>query len=202
MTTKTLDQQTARFIASMATCLPSLSSEIMQGWIDNPQGLKKYLSGLNPSADETPLADNSAFRLIVNYSRTLEQMIAAGLYDWTNSDITAKSFPVTGEGTVEFEAKLFHLARDISSENAIEAMKNAGYEPAAIEHLLAFGEKYPEEQRKYPVVALGSLAAVNDFRDVPYLYRHVSGRNLDLAWFDDDWRGYCRFLAVRKVSVS
>lgn len=50
MTTKTYDGQTARFIASVATCIPPLSGDVMQGWIDNPQALKKVLGGLNPSA--------------------------------------------------------------------------------------------------------------------------------------------------------
>ena len=50
MTTKTYDGQTARFLASVATCMPPLSGDVMQGWIDNPQGLKKILCSLNPSA--------------------------------------------------------------------------------------------------------------------------------------------------------
>ena len=52
MTTKTYDGQTARFLASVATCMPPLSSDVMQGWIDNQQGLKKFLGGLNPSVVE------------------------------------------------------------------------------------------------------------------------------------------------------
>ena len=57
MTTKTFDQQTARLIASVATCMPLLSGEVMQGWIDNPQALKKFLGGLNSPAETklTPL---------------------------------------------------------------------------------------------------------------------------------------------------
>jgi hypothetical protein len=48
MTTKTYDGQTARLIASVVTCMPSLSSEVMQNWIDNLPALKNFLSGLNP----------------------------------------------------------------------------------------------------------------------------------------------------------
>lgn len=50
MTAKTYDGQTARFLASVATCMPGLSGEVMQGWINNPAGLKKFLRGLNPPA--------------------------------------------------------------------------------------------------------------------------------------------------------
>ena len=81
-------------------------------------------------------------------------------------------------------------------------MKETGYEPAKIEHLLAFGEEYSEEQRKFPVIGLGSVAGVGGDRGVPYLSRSGSERSLDLSWFDGDWGGGCRFLAVRKVSAS
>jgi hypothetical protein len=142
------------------------------------------------------------FRLTIDYSQSLEQMIAAGRYDWTNSGIIAKHFPIEGKGTIEYEAKLFHFNRNISPEKAIEAMKKAGFEPATIEHLLAFAEKYSEEQRKYPIIGLGSVAEVDGARRVPYLRRIGSRRGLDLVWFDGDWDSDCRFLAVRKVSES
>lgn len=144
------------------------------------------------------------FRLTVDYGQSLEQMIAAGHYDWKNGDITAKRFPIEGQGKVEFESCYFHFNRDISSKKAIEAMKNAGWEPAKIEHLLCFGENYPDEQRKFPIVALGLVAVVDGWRDMPYLClgRSGSGRDLDLGWFGGDWFASYRFLAVRRVSVS
>lgn len=43
----------------------------------------------------------------------------------------------------------------------------------------------------------GSVAEVNDNRNVPYLNRNDSKRNLNLNWFDSDWNGNYRFLAVR-----
>ena len=48
----------------------------------------------------------------------------------------------------------------------------------------------------------GSVAKVNGNRNVPYLNRNVSKRNLNLNWFDNDWNSDYRFLAVRKVSAS
>jgi hypothetical protein len=56
---------------------------------------------------------------------------------------------------------------------------------------------YPEEQRKFPVVALGSVAEVRGERNVPDLYRRGAERDLNLSWLDGDWIGSCRFLAVR-----
>ena len=141
--------------------------------------------------------------LSVDYSQSLEQMIAEGNYDWKNSDITAKRFPVVGNGIEQFEAKLFHFDRNTVSQDNVDAIKADDpanpWEPGKIEHLLAFGAKYPEEQRKYSVIALGSVARVGGGRDVPCLRRLGAGRDLDLFWLGYGWNGYCRFLAVRKL---
>ena len=142
--------------------------------------------------------------ITVNYDQSLETMIVAGHYDWRNDDITAKRFAPKGEGVVEYEAKLFHFDRNLSSEQAVEAIKSADttnpWEPGKIEHLLSFGAKYPEEQRKYPIIGLGSVAEVDGDRDVPCLYRSGAERLLDLIWWDGGWGGSCRFLAVRQLS--
>lgn len=146
------------------------------------------------------------FQLTVDYSQSLEQMIAAGRYDWKNSDITAKRFPITGKGAMEFEARYFHFNRDISSENAIKEIEAADtanpWSAAKIEHVLSHGKTFPEEQRKFPIIGLGSVAEVDGRRRVPYLDGGDSGRGLRLRWFDVVWSPVCRFLAVRKVSVS
>ena len=140
--------------------------------------------------------------LSIDYSRTLEQMIAAGHYDWKNDNITAKKFPVVGNGVEQFEAKIFHFDRNISSEKVVEAIKAAGWESGNIEHLLSFGEKYPEKQCKYPIIALGSVAEVVGYRSVPCLGKDDTKRDLDLSWWGGGWDGRYRFLAVRPVKVT
>jgi len=45
--------------------------------------------------------------------------------------------------------------------------------------------------------ARGSVAKVNGNRNVPYLNRNDAKRNLNLNWWNNDWNGNCRFLAVR-----
>ncbi|MBI4692031.1 MAG: hypothetical protein HY773_01110 [Candidatus Terrybacteria bacterium] len=44
----TYDQQTAKFIATVCQNMPELPGDVMQGWIQNPKGLKKFLKGLCP----------------------------------------------------------------------------------------------------------------------------------------------------------
>lgn len=50
MSAKTYDRQSGKLIARIAENLPELPDDVMQGWIDNPKGLQKFLLGLNPPA--------------------------------------------------------------------------------------------------------------------------------------------------------
>jgi hypothetical protein len=91
-----------------------------------------------------------------------------------------------------------HMNRDASTDEVLAEMDRKGLRPALYEELLGFAEKYPDEQRKYPIVALGSETGVHGIRCVAYLWRGDHGRNLCLGWVDDDWDDRDRFLAVRK----
>lgn len=140
--------------------------------------------------------------LTVDYSKNLKEMIAAGKYDRTNSDITEKHFPLPTElngKKVESSSKLFHFNRSISSKDAISEMDKVGYRPATLAELLALGESQPDLQRQFPIIALGSVwHHASGRRVVPGLDVDGIGRKLDLYWFDGDWGAHYRFLAVRK----
>jgi hypothetical protein len=138
----------------------------------------------------------------VDYGMSHDEMVAAGNYDWKNDDLTAKRFPIVGKGKVEFEDTIFHFDRDISSEDAVKEILAADpknpWEPAKIENILAYGAKNPEEQRKFPIIGLGSVGGVRGDRRVPYLHGNASKRSLYLLWWVDDWGAFYRFLGVRK----
>ncbi|MBU4315415.1 hypothetical protein KJ673_03345, partial [Patescibacteria group bacterium] len=71
--------------------------------------------------------------------------------------------------------------------------------PGKIEELLAFGATYPEVQRQFPIICLGSSwVDRGGRRHAPFLSGYGSGRELRLGWCGSVWDGYCRFLAVRK----
>jgi len=136
-------------------------------------------------------------KLVIDYGMSLEQMISAGNYDWKNSDLTASRFPVDGSGIVECEYKLSHFDRSVSSNEAVRLITIDGWQPGKIEHLLAFGAANPDEQRKFPIVALGSVAEMGGLRDVAFLRGGDAGRRLGLGWWGGGWDGVYRFLAVR-----
>lgn len=140
--------------------------------------------------------------LTVNPDLGFEERIKCGNYGWHNSDLTEKEFPVTEDQLGDWEWKIFHFDHDISSEDAIRLIQEDGFEPAQIGHILSFGETNPEEQRKHPIIGLGSVAKVGLHRFVPVLWLDVGQRGLSLDWFDDDWYRRCRFLGVRRRSDS
>ena len=166
----------------------------------------RFLRGeLMVSASPTATAVANPELLSVDHSKTLEQMIADGHYDWVNSDINPERFPMKGEGVEELEWKEFHFDFDIKSDDAKTRIETADtgnpWIPARIEHLLAYGTKFPDKQRQYPIVGLGSVGKVLVGRCVPRLGRVGSSRDLSLSWWVGGWPRRCRFLAVRKASV-
>ena len=139
------------------------------------------------------------FPIQVNYDLHLEAAIKSGNYGWTNSDITNKNFLTKRTGQHKVEIKLFHFNKTMTSEEVIQEMDKQGYRPVELPELLAFGAKYPDEQKKYPIVGLGSVWRYwGGYRDVPCLGRRVGGRDLLLDCFGGMWGESCRFAAVRK----
>lgn len=139
----------------------------------------------------------NTFPITVNYTQSLDQMIAAGKYGDMSEYITSEHFPITGTGTVETELILLHFDRYIGSDDAVKELAAMGLEPARLEHATVFGAKYPDVQREYPIVFLGSVWADADgHRRVPCLSYWSAERGLDLDWWSDGWGRRYRFAAV------
>lgn len=146
----------------------------------------------------------SSFVVNVDYSISLEQMIVAGNYCWANTNINDNHFPVSKpndclSNKAEITIELVHLNKRVSSDDAITELKKRGLRPATIPELLAFGAKYPNEQKKYPIVALGSVWRFLGGSHVTYLWYDVNEyylRYLNTRWLGRDWSECCRFAAV------
>lgn len=205
MSAKTYDRQSGKLISRIAENLPEMSSDVMQGWINNPKALQKFLAELctpNINRNRAQLAEN-CYKVLVDYGQTLQQMIANGKYDYANSDITASNFPPPaggqGSGQQNVVVELVHFGRDMESEAVLKEFEARGLRAATLPELLAFGATYPEKQREFPIIALGSVWQDRyGNRSVPCLLRWGASRELDLLWDDDWWFGHCRFAAVRK----
>lgn len=134
-------------------------------------------------------------QISVDCSQTLEEMILAPHLDWVRGDISSKWYPVKGRGRKILKVEIVHLNCEISPEGAIAEIIKRGMRPALIEELLAFGTSFPEIQRNFRVVALGSFTEVLGSYNIPYLGVGSEGRSLDLlscSVISSD----CRFLAI------
>ncbi len=189
----TYHNQTAKFLSTIAQSMPEVSADVMQGWIENPKSLQKTLA--------EALCPPETISLISCDQDSIKMLVEAGNYDYENPNITDSNFSVEsweGERVVE----LIHFDEVLSSGKAEKKLDKMGYRPATITELLAFGVKYPEEQRKFPIIALGSVISIDGSARVASLDGDGSKRGLDLDWRGSGWGEVCRFLAIRKTSES
>ncbi len=159
------------------------------------EGLQRLVEGQEAKKKKA----SGAFPIAVDYSMTLADMIKTGKYDQAYPDVTQEHFPVAGEGTIELKAELIHFGKTMNTVNVLKELDRREYRPATLQELLAFGAKYPEKQREFPIIALGSVWTYSGgSRIVPCLDGDDSRRRLRLDWYGRDWSGSCRFLAFRK----
>ena len=135
---------------------------------------------------------------------TFAERIIAGNYDWTNSNVGEKRFPHDPMTIGEWEFDLFHPNRNISSENAKKEAEVDGWVVAKWEHLFAYGKAFPEKQKKFPIIALGSVYCGRGDHRVLALgfWLGRSKRQVVLRHWDNVWLPRSHFLRVRKVSTS
>ena len=140
------------------------------------------------------------FPLAVNYDEPIASLVTQGRYDWANPDVTDAHFPTKRKGVVNLSlGRLVHFGRSMGMESVTNELGAMGLRAGETHELLAFGITFPEEQRKYPIVAPGSVWQDPDgYRNVPYLLRHGAGRGLGLRWIGSGWDERCRFLAFPK----
>lgn len=158
---------------------------------------KKFLRG--EMVEKVVSYITATFTITVDETVSVEDAVKAGKFDWNNNNITSANFPkLANEQKSDKEIILFHFNKTMSSEVVIAEMDKAGYKPANILTLICLAVKEPDLQRKFPIVALGSVCRLVGDRLVPYLYERGSKRYLDLYFFGNDWLDHYRFLAVRK----
>lgn len=144
-------------------------------------------------------ATRNAYLVTVDYTQSLARMIAEGKYGYVSKYVVATNFPMSGTGIFATDVVVVHFDRNIESYKAIKELEQMSIQPAPIEYLLALGAKYPDLQREYPIVALGSVCSSSDGDQyVPVLDRWYAERRLLLLDRSDVWVPNYRFLAFHK----
>ncbi len=194
-TTSQVTGNYVEFQAAILRALPrDIETNVAHGWTQNGESLTRVL--------REALMPNKAinlYTLTINYTRSVEDGIKAGKYDWSNSDITSSHFPSDETETKEVSVELIHFGQDKTTDEVLSELDKKELRPATLKELLALGEKCPDLQREFPIIALASVWR-DPFGDrrCAYLYRFGSRRDLDLSSIGGRWDVYCRFAAVRK----
>lgn len=172
----------------------------------------------NRTEDDRCIDSNNVFVVTVDYSRSFEDMVAGGKYEAIYPEVNNSVFPIKGQGKSEVRLELVQFTKDWESadefNNKIEAIRiqevleefrQHGFRPATFPELLALGEKYPDEIKKYSeIVALGSYyereAIFSDgkLKVFPSLSSLNHRPCLSITFCDLRFRKHERFLAVRE----
>lgn len=117
----------------------------------------------------------NTFKVEVDGTKTLEQMIADGKYDQDKFGFCKEqpSFDITNKTKRTEIIKLFYFDKNkkgmsqMYSQHIEMSMKKKGFRLSTVEELLALGAQYPALQRKFPIIAFGSLSMATDRRSAP-----------------------------------
>jgi len=193
-TASSSEAQIAEFYAAVLTQLPALSADQRQYWIRRK---KKRLAKVLAVLKDVPVI----FEVMVNYGQTLNKMIKECKLEAVGGNITVEHFPIKAKGHKKIELEFFQFDETVRGDHALRRLDEAGYRPVTLPELLALGRDYPEEQCKYPIVALGSFWRDRDgILLVPYLYKHAGKRGLDLDQLGSNFSPVYRFPVVSKAA--
>lgn len=145
------------------------------------------------------------FVLDLNYGAFASQeemfsgLLSEGKYNGVSPDVTFEHYRIEPcSGIWRVTCDLVHPNQSHRTEDALFQMGSLGLRRPRIEHCLAFGAKYPEEQRKHPIV-IACAPWVYRFGHgfLPVLDVSAGHRELNLNSVEDGWIPYDRWLAVR-----
>ena len=180
-----------------------LPADLGEYWEKNPKALRDAERRMLLRQDARPVISDIAegpYPFVVDYGADLGKVIAGAKF---NSDATAEHFPARMEGRLNLEGYLFHFNHHISSPYGFQEMSKSGLIVGALHELVPFGKKYPDFQRRFPIVGLGQTwrDSDGDLR-VAVLGELDSERRLFLGVWALDWFSFFRFLAFRIVSAE
>lgn len=131
--------------------------------------------------------------------KSLEEAINAGNYGYYSPDIISEHFSLSEGDEKNVEVALIHRDKLEQSQLLIDEFVTSGeYRNITTEETLALGAQYPELQRKFPIIALGTVAQIDGAWRVLVLHECSGERRLILDWSADTWIQDCHFAFVRK----
>ncbi len=176
-----MNRQELKLVARILENLPVMSSEIMQGWIDNPKGLQKFLSGLCP--EDSILTAPELVTIMFAEQRDPDTFFQTrpGLFIWSDfrSRVVSKAKHIVDVGTYRVERR--DLVRDAKDADIESALANHLFDENIVYAVIA------ELISKQPQGKSGTLLN-NGYANLFY----VSSCVVCVHWFADDrwWSVY------------
>jgi len=147
-------------------------------------------------------AASNILQIKVGGNRTTEQVVAAGNYSWSNSNITSRLFPWrrrSGKRTIELVDMVQHGFSSIFSfDDALVVLDKLGLDRPVYEDGLLTGEHHPEKQRERSIMFPHEPIVLDGCPCVVCLWGSAGGRRLDLSWAGDRWGSGVLVAGVRK----
>lgn len=131
-------------------------------------------------------------------TNNVEKLIKAGNYDQVDPHIHSEDFSVEWLGSCQVQ--LVHFGYELSTDEVLKQLRCMNLAPVTVGVILALGAKYPELQKQFPIVALGSHVADSAcgklFLKLTAYASSWSSRKLHLTGTRGNWKSRYRFAAV------
>ncbi len=127
-----MNRQELKLAARILENLPVMTLEIMQGWIDNPRGLQKFLLGLCPEDSILTTPTLVAITLAKQHNPDTFFKTRSGLYVWDDfrSRVVAKASPI--DAGAKFRIERRDLIRDAKDSEVEGVLTNHLFEESAV----------------------------------------------------------------------
>ncbi len=192
--------------------IPSLRAIAFMAVVVGAFGFMMYSSTRSQVIAKSVLTVVGQTAVPVHCRASLADAVAVGHYGEVNQYVEENHFPSYHVACKESEEAMYFIGFDKSMrrDEVIAQLNAAGFRPADLRELLAFGELHSASYHNSTVVALGSQMSGMDL--FPYLYSDQSAQNIglhgdgeceilgcnELFSFGYQWHAGDLFLAVRK----
>ena len=155
--------------------------------------------------------DIKTYVVEIDPKRTLGDLVAAGKYDRINFNAQLPRFAVPDPANrgrthiTEVAFDLVLLGKALNTQQVEHELTSLGRPSATIAEILALGERYPDLQREFRIVALSSswvwINKGKEYRNVPVLRTDLEERKLIFRWTDPEigWFAADRFVTLTPV---
>ena len=150
----------------------------------------------------TPEPTIEVINIKIDPTKTFDELVVAGEYDWENSNIIEKNFPLgpipEGKELVRVRFNRYLPNRDA----VINERKKFGLEPVtSIAFILTVGAGLPDLQKEDPINDIDSVwSRPGGHVDFPYLWCGDDTRALRLRWYGRDFGASEWVLALRNIT--